>query len=163
MRDEKDVVRAARHVLNRDKRFRLGSPYNDADLPLFLGRRRVGLVEVKPPWDCVGGSNAWKSLYRGLGQLMYHGRALDPELPLALFIGAWDFEDDRLHPRFDKPILTRARTRYDDEAAVREKLAALGVDLILCAQMEDEYIPDGGEELFLQRVEAYAKRFPERT
>lgn len=132
------------------------------DLPLWFDyhdSRLVGMVECKSPIDPREGASynsARKVIYTGLGQLLFHGRAPYNRVPLALFVGASDYDFAR-----KKPVLTRARTPDGDALGpiVAERLKALNVHLILCARVGSDYVLDG-ESAFLEAVLAYAKRSP---
>jgi len=132
------------------------------DLPLWLdttyaGSLLVGMVECKKPIDPRQGgtyNSARKVVYTGVGQLMFHGRAIHRDLPVALFIGASHYDAEN-----HKPILTRARTPDGDalEPILRERLTKLEIDLIVCARVGMDYVVDG-HQAFLERVRAHSKR-----
>ena len=131
------------------------------DLPLWKnsyehGLILVGMVECKTaidPWRGNAYNSPYASIYKGLGQLMFHGRAAHADLPLALFVGASGYSVSDC-----KPILSRAidNNGRSVEATIRETLTNLGIDLIVCARVGEQYVLNG-DQAFLNRVEAYLK------
>jgi hypothetical protein len=162
---EKIVEDAAIRLLLHSPRYRHDPPYElgkarqhgGVDLPLYWGDWLVAMVEVKSQLDFVVAqpgddrktykcSPLKHTAYTGLGQVMYHGRAEHPDLPLAVLIGASAVKNGR-------PILTSISYYVEMEPDIRSHFAKLDVHFIVCGQSGDV-----GAAEFMKSVDQYAKR-----